>query len=217
MLMWSSTATRLGSVARCDWLIPPGYRLVSARLHRARWRRAARGRDVDHHLPRRPLPHHLDRAHLLSVGSLLVEIITHLHDVAPEDHSRPVAEALRFELLTPPLAHHIHVTRPADPRARAITQQLIAHLADQRELTAWARHVLATVRTLSRLFRAETRLNFAARRTQVRSRAAILILADGVSVNATAGAVGYREPSAFIAAFRRVTGQAPGTYLSPLR
>ncbi len=43
------------------------------------------------------------------------------------------------------------------------------------------------------------------------------MLADGTSVNATARAVGYRKPSAFIAAFHRVTGHTPGTYLPQLR
>jgi AraC-like DNA-binding protein len=140
-----------------------------------------------------------------------------LHHIAPDDHSRPAAEALMFELLTPPPAHHFNVTMPADPRARAIAEQLIAHPADQRELTAWADHFHASIRTLSRLFRAETGLNFANRRTRVRIRAAISMPADGTSVNATARAVGYRKPSAFIAAFRRVTGQTPGTYLPPPR
>ncbi len=43
------------------------------------------------------------------------------------------------------------------------------------------------------------------------------MLAGGMPVNAAARAVGYRKPSAFIAAFHRVTGHTPGTYLPPLR
>jgi AraC-like DNA-binding protein len=50
-------------------------------------------------------------------------------------------------------------------------------------------------------------------RTQVRIRAAIQLLGSGATVNATARAVGYRKPSAFISAFRRFTGQTPGTYI----
>ncbi|MEX5713138.1 hypothetical protein AB1484_34085 [Parafrankia sp. FMc6] len=37
-------------------------------------------------------------------------------------------------------------------------------------------------------------------------------LAGGATANATARAVGYRKPSSFISAFRRATGQTPGTY-----
>ncbi|WP_438453420.1 helix-turn-helix transcriptional regulator, partial [Streptomyces asiaticus] len=68
------------------------------------------------------------------------------------------------------------------------------------------------VRTLSRLFLAETGLTFSQWRTRVRVRAAVGHLATGASVKTTARAVGYRKPSAFIAAFQRVTGQTPGTY-----
>jgi len=217
MLTWSSTATLVGTVAGRDWLIPPGYGLwmpggvehAGAVLHAGEMLTITFAPDCC------PIP--WTEPTCFTVGSLLREIITHLHDIAPGDHSRPAAEALMFDLLTPLPAHHIHATMPADPRARAIAEQLIAHPADQRELTAWAVHVHASVRTLSRLFRAETGLNFATWRAHVRIRAAIPMLADGVSVNATARAVGYRKTSAFIAAFRRVTGQTPGTYLPQLR
>ena len=217
MLTWSSTATLIGTIARRDWLIPPGYGLwvpggvehAGAVLHAGEMLTITFAADG--------CPITWTEPTCFTVGSLLGEIITHLHRIAPGDHSRPAAEALMFELLTPLPAHHIHVTMPADSRARAIAEQLIAHPADQRELTAWADHVHTSVRTLSRLFRAETGLNFATWRTQVRIRAAIPMLAGGTSVNATARAVGYRKPSAFIAAFRRVTGQTPGTYLRQLR
>ena len=120
-----------------------------------------------------------------------------------------------FDLLTPLSSHDIQVTMPIDPRARRVAEQLVAHPDDQRDLAAWADHVHASVRTLSRLFRAETGLSFTTWRTQIRIRTAIHLLAGGKSVNATARAVGYRKPSAFIAAFRKVTGQTPGTYLQP--
>ncbi|MFI6345046.1 AraC family transcriptional regulator [Streptomyces sp. NPDC050560] len=213
MLTWSSTATLMGTVAHRDWLIPPGHGLwvpggiahSGAVLHAGEMVTitfAADGCPLDWTEPT-----------CFTVGPLLREIITHLHHIAPGDDTRPAAEALMFKLLTPLPAHHIHVTMPADPRAREIAEQLIAHPADQRELTAWADHAHTSVRTLSRLFRAGTGLSFATWRTQVRIRAAIPLLAGGTSVNTTARAVGYRKPSAFIAAFRRVTGQTPGTYV----
>ncbi|WP_432838374.1 AraC family transcriptional regulator [Dactylosporangium sp. CA-092794] len=213
MLTWSSTATLMGTVAGRDWVIPPGYGLwvpggiehAGAVLH------AGEMLTITFAADRCPIT--WTEPTCFTVGSLLGEIITHLHHIAPDDHSRPAAEALMFELLTPLPTHDIHVTLPTDPRARTIAEQLIAHPADQRELTAWADHVHASVRTLSRLFRAETGLNFATWRAHVRIRAAIPMLANGTSVNATARAIGYHKPSAFIAAFRRVTGQTPGTYL----
>ncbi|BBA96096.1 putative transcriptional regulator [Actinacidiphila reveromycinica] len=213
MLTWSSTATLMGTVARRDWLIPPGYGfwVPGGVEHAGAVLRAGEMLTITFDADRWPLD--WTGPTCFAVGPLLREIITHLHRVAPDHHSRAAAEALMFELLTPLPAHHIQVTMPADPRARAVAEQLVAHPSDPRELTAWADHVHAGVRTLSRLFRAETGLTFATWRAHVRIRAAVPMLADGTSVNATARAVGYRKPSAFIAAFRRVTGQTPGTYL----
>ncbi|WP_238589326.1 helix-turn-helix domain-containing protein [Pseudonocardia sp. HH130629-09] len=59
------------------------------------------------------------------------------------------------------------------------------------------------------MFRAETGMTFAQWRTHARVRAALVLLARGTSVGATARAVGYRKPGAFAEAFRRVTGRAP--------
>ncbi|MGO3325121.1 AraC family transcriptional regulator [Gordonia sp. (in: high G+C Gram-positive bacteria)] len=218
MLTWSSTATLIGTVAGRDWLIPPGYGLwvpggiehSGAVLHA--------GELLTITFAAGPSPLTWTGPTSFTVGPLLGEIIAHLHQIAPDDHTRPAAETLMFKLLTPLPEHHLHVTMPTDPRARVVAEQLIAHPGDQRELTAWADHVHTSVRTLSRLFRAETGLSFATWRTQVRTQAAVQMLADGKSVEATARAVGYRKPSAFIAAFHRITGQTPGTYVgSPQR
>ncbi|MFB9698771.1 helix-turn-helix domain-containing protein [Amorphoplanes digitatis] len=118
-----------------------------------------------------------------------------------------------FSQLTPLRPYDIHVTMPTDPRIRVIAERLITDPADSRELSAWADYTHAGLRTLTRLFQNETGLSFARWRTQVRVRAAISMLAAGATVDSVARRVGYRKTGAFIAAFRRVTGQTPGTYL----
>jgi len=211
-LLWTSTATLAVTIASRDLLVPPGYALwvpggvehAVAALHAGEMSIITFA--ADHCLITWTEPTGV------SVGPLLRELIAHLHRIGPQDPSRPHAETLMFDLLTPLPARDIHVSMPADPRVRAIADQLIANPADQRELAAWADHVHAGVRTLSRLFLSETGVSFAQWRTRVRIRAAIQHLASGASVNATARAVGYRKPSAFIAAFRRATGQTPATY-----
>jgi AraC-like DNA-binding protein len=198
-LLWTSTATLAVTVASRDLLVPPGYGLwIPGEVEHAV--AALRGGEMsivtfaaDH------CPITWTEPTGVSVGPLLRELMPH-------------AETLMFDLLTPLPARDIHVSMPADPRVRAIADQLIANPADQRELAAWADHVHAGVRTLSRLFLSETGVSFAQWRTRVRIRAAIQHLASGASVNATARAVGYRKPSAFIVAFRRATGQTPATY-----
>ena len=43
---------------------------------------------------------------------------------------------------------------------------------------------------------------------------AIALLAEGYSVSQVADRVGYATPSAFVAAFRRVTGHTPAAYFA---
>lgn len=148
----------------------------------------------------------------IGVTPLLRELILHLDRAGARDPGRPQAEALVFGLLTPLPANTVDISMPVDPRVRAIAERLLADPADPRELAVWAYEVHAGVRTLSRLFVSETGLTFAQWRTHVRIRAAARHLAEGASVSATARAVGYRKPSALIAAFRRATGQTPGAY-----
>ena len=213
MLLWTSTATVTVTIASRDWLVPPGYGLwvPGGTEHAGAVLHAGEGSVITFAADRCPITWTQPTG--VSVGPLLRELIAHVHQAGPQDPSWPHAEALMFELLTPLPTHAIHVSMPADPRVRAIAERLIADPSDQRELAAWADHVHAGVRTLSRLFLSETGLSFARWRTQVRIRAAIQLLASGATVDVVARAVGYRKTSAFINAFRRATGQTPGTYI----
>jgi AraC-like DNA-binding protein len=213
LLLWTATATLAVTTGSRDWLVPPGYGLwiPGGTEHGGDVLRAGEGAVITFTPDRCPVTWTEPTG--VSVGPLLRELIAHLQQTGPQDPSRAHAEALMFELLTPLPTHAIQVPMPADPRVRAIAERLIADPADQRELAAWADHVHAGVRTLSRLFAAETGLSFARWRTQVRILAAIQLLASGATVDAAARAVGYRKTSAFINAFRRATGQTPGTYI----
>lgn len=213
MLSWSSSATLLASVAGRDWLIPPGYGLwvPGGVEHSGSVLHAGQIVTIAFAAGRNPLG--WSEPTCFTVGPLLGELINYLHCIAPGDPTRMAAETLMFQLLTPLPAHHLHIAMPVDPRARQIAEYLTAHPDDQRDLDAWGDRVHASARTLSRHFHAETGLTFAAWRTNIRIRAAIPLLSNGTPVGAVARAVGYRKPSAFIAAFKRITGQTPSTYL----
>jgi AraC-like DNA-binding protein len=205
------------TAASRDWLVPPGYGLwipggIEHAVTALRW---GEGAAITFDPDRCPIT--WPRPSGVAIGPLLRELIDHLRKTEPSDPSRPHAEALLFELLTPLSDQTIQVPMPTDPRVRTIAERLIADPSDQRELAAWADHVHAGVRTLARLFVGETGFSFARWRTQVRVRAAVQLLAGGTAVDTVARAVGYRKTSAFINAFRRVTGQTPGTYVRPNR
>ncbi len=101
---------------------------------------------------------------------------------------------------------------PVDDRARFVADALIADPADGRTLGEWGRAAGASERTLSRRFVEETGLSFTEWRAQARLAAALPHLANGASIASVGRDVGYANPSAFIAAFRRVFGVTPGAY-----
>jgi AraC-like DNA-binding protein len=59
---------------------------------------------------------------------------------------------------------------------------------------------------------AEAGVPFGRWRTLLRLQAALPLLAAGQPVSRVAGRVGYENPSAFVAAFRRQTGLTPASY-----
>jgi AraC-like DNA-binding protein len=213
MLLWAATATVTMRTAERDWLVPPGYGLwVPAQAEHSETTLQAGELCIIRFTPAQ-CPISWPEPTGVSVGPLLRELLLHLYRAEADDPSRPNAESLVFDLLTPLPVNAIDIRMPGDPRVRTIAEQLIKNPADQRDLAVWAGEVHAGVRTLSRLFLSETGLTFAQWRTHVRIRAAAEHLSGGASVTATARLVGYRKPSAFIAAFQRATGQTPGTYI----
>ena len=99
-----------------------------------------------------------------------------------------------------------------DASRRAHAEALRADPADRRTLREWGREVGASERTLARAFAAETGVPFGRWRTLLRLQAALSMLAAGEPVSRVSGRVGYDTPSAFVAAFRRETGQTPGAF-----
>ena len=80
-----------------------------------------------------------------------------------------------------------------------------------------ARRAGASLRTLQRLFPAETGLTLEAWRQKARLIAAVAALSAAARRSAvTAADCGYESPSAFIAAFKRQFGVTPGRYRARL-
>jgi AraC-like DNA-binding protein len=126
-------------------------------------------------------------------------------------------EAVRLERLQAVILDEIgalreaplHLPLPKDTRIRRITEALIATPSDNRSLSDWSRIAGASERTLARIFREDTALTFGAWRQRLRLMKAIDWLSEGQAINRIAFELGYESPSAFIAMFRRQTGQSP--------
>lgn len=149
---------------------------------------------------------------VVAVSPMLGELITYLADPQLDQHARRRAEVVVFDLLVPATSATLHVRVPTDERGRRVADGLVADPADPRTLEAWGRFAGASARTLARIFVTETGTSFSRWRTEVRVAASLPLLADGVAVNTVAREVGYANPSAFIAAFRRALGVSPRNY-----
>lgn len=98
-----------------------------------------------------------------------------------------------------------------DPRLLRVTEALTADPADRRDLDGFASVAGASVRTLARLFRAETGMSFQQWRRQLRMTEALARIAQGVPPGKVAAAVGYASVPAFGAAFRQTFGITPAS------
>ncbi len=153
------------------------------------------------------------------VAPLLRELILHvlklrmLHPDAPEQAR--LAQLL-IDLLLQARTQDLALPLPRDRRARALADRVQARPGEPASLVDLARRAGASLRTMQRLFPAETGLTLEAWRQKARLIAAVAALSEGAPVGVTAANCGYDSPSAFIAAFKRQFGLTPARYSARL-
>ncbi len=157
----------------------------------------------------------LSQCRALEVAPLLRELILHIVRLGMLREDNPEHErlgGLLVDLLavdeTPPL----ELPLPRDPRARGLAERILSSPADEATLADLAKGSGASLRTLQRLFLAETGLPLEPWRRRARMQQGVVSLSAGASVTAAALESGYQSPSAFIAAFKRAFGVTPGRY-----
>ncbi len=152
---------------------------------------------------------------VLEVAPLLRELILHILTIRmlhPNTPSQARMAGLLIDLLLAARPLDLALPLPRDRRAQALAGQLLAAPGDPAPLAEHARRAGASLRTLQRLFPAETGLTLEAWRQKARLIAGVTALSGGASVTSTAFDCGYESPSAFITAFRRQFGVTPGRY-----
>ncbi|UJW76589.1 AraC family transcriptional regulator [Rhizobium sp. SL42] len=87
--------------------------------------------------------------------------------------------------------------------------QLQQEPGDKRSAAEWANRAGTTERTLSRRCQEVLGMSFNDWRQRLRLLTALALLDEGESVHGVAERLGYSNPSAFIAMFRRLTGVSP--------
>lgn len=213
-LAWASAGAVTITTTGNTWVLPPTRALfVPAGCEHAT-RAASDARLCGIYFTPSRFPRRWTEPTVVTVDVLLASLLTHLADAELTPAARRRAEAVVFDQLAPAPTTTLHLTEPSDERAARVTEALRADCTDGRSLAAWGRVVGASDRTLARRFLDETGMTFSQWRTELRLATALPLLANGTSVAATARAVGYGTPSAFIAAFRRATGSSPAAYFA---
>jgi len=153
----------------------------------------------------------------VGVPALLRELILEatriglLHRDVPKEAR--LARVLVDQLEILPVAP-LQLPMPAEPRARRAARLIVADPGGRDVIAKAARKAGATRRTLERLFLAETQMTLGRWRQRARLIDALRHLAQGQGVTEVALSVGYRSPSAFIAAFRTELGTTPRRYFA---
>lgn len=212
--MWGPRGAVAVETDEHNWLVPPtlGLWIPAGVAHAVDGMQAARVYCL--YLEPQDCPIGFTAPTPVAVSSFLREAIIRLDDPTLSPTERRHTEVAMFDVIRPVEVSSIDLPVPADDRLRAITDALLADPADPRSLADWADGVGASVRTLTRRFGAETGMTFSQWRQQARMRAALGPLASGASVGQVARLIGYSNPSAFVHAFHRTTGQTPGAYFS---
>lgn len=151
----------------------------------------------------------------IEVAPLLRELILHLvrrRMLKLETPDEQRLGGLLLDLLAAGETAPLELPLPQDPRARRLADRIMAAPGAEAPLAALAREAGASLRTVQRLFQAETRLTIETWRARARMQQAVAALAGGASVTQTALEAGYQSPSAFIAAFRKTFGVTPSRY-----
>jgi AraC-like DNA-binding protein len=149
---------------------------------------------------------------VLSVSPLLRELILRACEHGMLDRRDGVQQAtavLIVDAFRTQSVPALSLPSPTSEVLRRVAENCVRDDIGSAEL---ARRFGLGVRTLERRFLAETGMTFGQWRRHARFLDALRLLAQGVPVKQVAADAGYRNPSAFVAAFGETFGTTPGRY-----
>ncbi len=213
-LLYASTGAMAVHAGRFSWMIPPGRAVFIPTDYRhsiRMWGNVAMRSLYFRPAVESPALAHKDCV-VLSVTPLLRELILRVVGLAALDsrvseHNRLMGVLL--DEIAATTATPLMVPLPADPRALAVAQHVLADPAGGEALDGLSRQYGTGRRTLERLFREETGMSFGLWRQKVRLLDSVRLPVEEKSVTEAALEAGYSSVSAFIAAFKRTFGCTP--------
>ena len=157
---------------------------------------------------------------LVRVTNLLKELVlrlNHLDDMQQDGkpYSADLQKSLQlliFEEIKQASTFPIELPWPKDKRLVKICEQLIYQPSQCKDLDTWSDSIGTSSRTLIRLFKKETGLSYRGWIQQMHIVLALSLLAEGEAISRIATVLGYSNPSAFSAMFKRHLGYSPQSY-----
>jgi AraC-like DNA-binding protein len=216
-LVYAKSGVMEVSVAQTRWLIPPQFAIwIPANVgHSIRMPNAVAMRTL---YLRSRLARSRDCT-VLNISPLLRELIVEAVCVGELKLRRRETAALS-DVLAAQINKASPVPKmlamPPDPRARRVAKSVISSPRQAHKLEPQCRLAGVSVRTMQRLFMHDVGMDFQTWRRQARLVSAIESLLCGASVKSVALALGYRQPSAFVAMFRKVMGATPKSWTAAL-
>ncbi len=160
------------------------------------------------------LPQHCQ---VIAVSPLLHELLQEAVDLPAEydvgGRDGRVIALLLDEIRRAP-ALPLSAPLPRNERLATLCRELLDRPSQETKIDDMAQRAGMSRRSFTRTFRAETGMSFTAWRQQACLLAALTRLGNGEPITQVAIDLGYGNPSAFTAAFRRVLGVAPSRYLA---
>ena len=145
---------------------------------------------------------------VISVSALAREVLVRLAHGGDDGLRHVLGEVLIHEIARGSIQAY-SLPLPDDPRIARLANDLRSEPASDRTIRDWATELGFSERNLIRHIREQTGMTFRELRRQTRIMVAIEKLIAGQSVTNVALDVGFETPSAFIHAFRLITGKTP--------
>lgn len=151
---------------------------------------------------------------MVTISALMQQIILRLtdanHTLTEDRRKRLGLVAIdELEVLEPT---YLCMHSGQDPRLQRLVSYIVQHPQQTLSLAALSTFVGASVRTMERLFKAETGMTFRQWRSRFRLMNALVQLTEGASSTTVAHELGYKSVSSFIAAFKAQFGCTPQAY-----
>jgi AraC-like DNA-binding protein len=215
-LLYGASGAVMITTAQGTWVMPPqrGVWIPAGVMHEVRMLGAVSTRSL--YLDAAASAAMPDRCQVVGISPFMRQLLAEAVDLPVEydldDRAGSLMALLQHEMLRMP-ALPLSLPFPTHAGLLRCCRDFLAGPTTHDTIEDWSRRLGMPRRSFTRLFRQETGLSFTMWRQQACLVAVLPRLVAGVSVTTVALDLGYENPAAFTAMFKRVLGASPRKYL----